>query len=151
MRCYEIQVWVEVRECSGRPVFIIFIKENWLCAMTRHHAESNINILLTRNLGQNSDRGISDFWISGQSLIKRNCHNFKTSDDIVMKLGPVTTTDKRNKTTSKQLTMTSCQKIDSIAIFPIYGQFGTIRKPDSGRIAYKFYIFRNSNLLSQKN
>ena len=27
-----------------------FIKESWICAMTRHHAESNINILLTRNL-----------------------------------------------------------------------------------------------------
>ena len=128
-----------------------FYKENWLCAMTRHHTESNINILLTRNLGQNSDRGISDFWISGQSLIKRNCHNFKTSYDTDMKLVPVTKTDKRNKTTSKKLTMTSCQRIDVIAIFPIYGQFGAIRKPDSGRIVYNFYIFLNSYLLSYKN
>ena len=31
-----------------------FIKENWICAMTRHHAESNINILLTRNLPTDS-------------------------------------------------------------------------------------------------
>ena len=36
-------------KCSGRPIFIIFIRENWVCAMTRHHAESK-NILLTRNL-----------------------------------------------------------------------------------------------------
>ena len=27
-----------------------FTKENWICAMTRHKAEPNINILLTRNL-----------------------------------------------------------------------------------------------------
>ena len=27
-----------------------FIKENWICATTRNHAESNINMLLTRNL-----------------------------------------------------------------------------------------------------
>ena len=27
-----------------------YVKKNWICAMTRHHAESNINILLTRNL-----------------------------------------------------------------------------------------------------
>ena len=27
-----------------------FIKENWISTMTRHHAEPNINILLTRNL-----------------------------------------------------------------------------------------------------
>ena len=40
---------VGVSECSGRPTFIFFIKENWICAMTRH-AEPDINILLTRNL-----------------------------------------------------------------------------------------------------
>ena len=31
-----------------------FIKENWIFAMTGHHAESN-NIVLTRNLSINSD------------------------------------------------------------------------------------------------
>ena len=40
--------------------------------------------------------------ISGQSLIKRNCHNSWNSDDIDMKLGQVTKLDKRNKTTSKR-------------------------------------------------
>ena len=40
---------------------------------------------------------------------------------------------------------------DAIAIFPIYNQFGAIRKPDSGRIVCKIYIFINSNLLSYKN
>ena len=39
---------------------------------------------------------------------------------------------------------------DVIVIFPIYGQFGAIRKPDSGRIVCKTYIFINSNLLSYK-
>ena len=39
-----------VSECSGRHFFLFFIKENWICAMTRYHAEPNINILLTRNL-----------------------------------------------------------------------------------------------------
>ena len=38
-----------------------------------------------------------------------------------------------------------------IAIFPIYGQFGVIRKPDSGRIVCKIYILMKSNLLSYKN
>ena len=42
-------------ECSGRPIFIFFIKEDWICAMTKHHAESNINILLTRNFPFDSD------------------------------------------------------------------------------------------------
>ena len=62
--------------------------------------------------------GISDFWISGQSLIKVNYHNSRTSDDIDMKLGPVTKLDKRNKTAPKKLTMTSCwQVVTSLSFF----------------------------------
>ena len=38
-----------------------------------------------------------------------------------------------------------------IVIFPIYGQFGAIWKPDSGRIACKRSILINSHLLSSKN
>ena len=64
-----------------------------------------------------SDEGISDFWISGQSLIKGNCHNSRTSNDIDMKLGPVTKIDKINKTTSKKLTMVSCQQIVTSLFF----------------------------------
>ena len=67
-----------------------------------------------------------------------------------MKLGLVTKPDKRNKTKSKKIEddvmLGNC---DVIAIFPIYSQFGAIRKPDSGRIVYKTSI--NSNLLSYKN
>ena len=34
-----------VSKCSGRPIFIFFfIKENWICAMNRHHTEPNNNI-----------------------------------------------------------------------------------------------------------
>ena len=55
--------------------------------------------------------GVDDFRISGQSLIKENCYNSRTSDDIGMKLGPVTKLDKRNRTTSMTLTMTLCRQI----------------------------------------
>ena len=59
----------------------------------------------------NSDGDISDFRISGQSLIKGNCHNSRTKDnDIDMKLGAVTKIDKRNKTKS-------CQKIETSLTF----------------------------------
>ena len=103
-------------------------------------------------IGQNSDGGISDFWISGQSLMKTNCHNLRTSDDIDKKLGPETKLDKRNKTSAKKFDdNVISENYDVIAIFPIYGQFGAIRKPDSRRIVYKTYIFINSNLLSYKN
>ena len=69
-----------------------------------------------------------------------------------MKLGPVTKLDKRNKTTSKKFDddVMSTNR-DVIVIFPIYGQFGAIRKHDSGRIVCKTYIFIKSNLLSYKN
>ena len=69
-----------------------------------------------------------------------------------MKLGPVSKLDKKNKTTSKKFDDDlMSKKYDVIAIFPIYGQFGAICKPDSGRIVCKTYIFINSNLLSYKN
>ena len=63
------------------------------------------------DIAQNSDGGITDFWNSGQSLIKENCHNSRHSDDIDMKLGPVSKLDKRNKKTSKKLEMTPCGKL----------------------------------------
>ena len=84
---------------------------------------------------------------SGQSLIKRNCHNSRTSDDIDMKLGQVTKLDKRNKTTSKNdhdAMLTNCDAL------PL-SQFRAIRKPDSGRIVCKTYILIKRNLLSYKN
>ena len=97
---------------------------------------------------QNSHGGISDFRISGQSLIKGNCHNSRTSDDIDMKLGPVTKLDKRNKTilkkTDDDVMLGNCD----ILIFLIYSQFRAIWKPDFGRIVCKTYVFINSNLLS---
>ena len=52
-----------------------------------------------------------------------------------MKLAPVTKLEKRKKTTPRKfdddVMSANC---DVHVIFPIYGQFGTIRKPDSGRI-----------------
>ena len=52
-------------------------------------------------LGKTRGVKLSNFWISGQSLIKRKCHNSRTSDHTDMELGPVTKLDKRNKATSK--------------------------------------------------
>ena len=73
------------------------------------------------DIGKNSDGGNSDFQISGQSLIKRNCH------DIDMRLRPVTKLDKGNKITSKKIhndiMSENCGTIDT---FLIYYQFGTI-------------------------
>ena len=68
-----------------------------------------------------------------------------------MKLGAVTTLDKRSKPTSKKIDddvmLENCGVIDIVLI---YGRIGAIRKPDSGCIVCKTYSFINSNLLSYK-
>ena len=80
-----------------------------------------------------------------KSLIKENCHNSKTSDVINMKLGPVTKLYKKNKTMSKNFDDEVMSKIcDVIVIFSIYGQFGAIRKPQSGRRVFNTYVFINT-------
>ena len=68
-----------------------------------------------------------------------------------MKLKPLTNFDKRNKTMSKKfdddIMSAECEVI---AIFPIYAQFGAIRKLDSGRRVCKTYIFIKINLYLTK-
>ena len=61
------------------------------------------NVTQSLDIGQNSEEVFPSFWISGQFLLKENCHNSRTSDNIDMKLGPVTEIDKRNKTTFKNI------------------------------------------------
>ena len=56
------------------------------------------------------DMGIFDFRFSGQSLIKVDSHNSRTSDDIDMKLRQVIKPDKRNKLTSEK-SETLCKEI----------------------------------------
>ena len=54
------------------------------------------------DIGQNSDKRIFDFEVSGEYLIKEN--NSRTSDDFDMKLETLTKFDKRNKKPSKKVT-----------------------------------------------
>ena len=66
-----------------------------------------------------------------------------------MKLRPVIKLDKRNMAMSKKVGDDAMSVYyDIIAIFPIYGHFAAIRRPDSGYMVYKTYIFINSNLLT---
>ena len=82
------------------------------------------------------------FPISGQSLTKENCHDSRTSDDIDMKLGPVTKLDKRNKATSKRFDVeVMSENCDAIGIFRISGQFGAVQRLDSRHRVCKSYVF----------
>ena len=104
------------------------------------------------DIGQNQDGGIYDFRISGESFIKEIVQNSRTSHDIDTKLGPVTKLYKRrNKTTSKKLSRISYRKIVTKFSLSQFMDNGAIRKPDSGRIVCKIYIFINSNLLPYKD
>ena len=78
--------------------------------------------------------------------MKENCHNSRLSDDVNMKLGPVTkmTRETTSKKSDDEVMSANCE---IIVIF----QIGAIRKLDSERIVSKTYIFINSNLLSYKN
>ena len=85
------------------------------------------------------------FPISGQSLIKENCHNSRTSDDIDMKLGLLTKFDKKKITTSKKLTMTSCRKIvTSLSFFGFLANLehsrGRILDPESAKVMFSVIV-----------
>ena len=61
------------------------------------------NLPQSTDIVKNSNGGISNFWIYGQSLINANFHDTRSIYDIDVKLGPVTKLEKKNKTTSKQV------------------------------------------------
>ena len=109
---------------------------------------STYNSPQSPDIGQNSDGNISDFWFSDQSLINKNCHNLRTSNDIDMKLGPVTNFDKRNKTMLKNLIMMLCRYSTRSASF---FQFMTDFEQSRSLILNALFIFININLLSYKN
>ena len=66
------------------------------------------NLSQSPDIGQNSDRSISNFRISGQSFIKGNCHDSRISDDIDMKLG---SGQEKQNNVKKNLAMVLCRKI----------------------------------------
>ena len=69
-----------------------------------------------------------------------------------MKLRTVTKLDRRNKTTLKVFDNdVISENCDVIVSFWIFGQFGAVRRPDSGHEVCKSYVFSNSNFFSHKN
>ena len=102
-----------------------------------------------RDIGQNSDRGISDFRISGESL-----HNSRTCEDIVMKLGRITRHDKRNKQRQKNwlwcLVNELWRHCHFLSLWPILEQSGSwIRNAWSVKLTFSlittFYYRKTEN------
>ena len=88
-----------------------------ICSVSYHfirdiHVKFRVlNLSQCLYIEQNVDGGISDFRISSQSFINKNCPNSRTSYDTDIKHGTVTKLDKRNTAIPKKLTTTSCQQI----------------------------------------
>ena len=81
------------------------------------------------------------FPISGFLVNSLYYPNSRTSDDIVMKLASVTKLDKRNKTTSKKLMMTSCQQaVTSFSFFEFMANLEPSRRriPDAEFVKLTF-------------
>ena len=74
------------------------------------------------DIGNNSDSSISNFRITGQSLLNENCQDFRTSNDIDQQLGPVlnltSKTRQRQKILNNDVISINC---GVIVIFPIHG------------------------------
>ena len=104
--------WFSLNKSEAvKAVILAFCSIQWLFIGDIHSKFWIPNLSQSPDIGSNSDENIYDFRISGQSLINENCSNSRTSNDIGMKLGPVTNLDKRNTATSKKLMMTSCQQM----------------------------------------
>ena len=133
-----------------KAVILAFCSIQWLFIGDIHAKLWIPNLSQSPDIGQNSDEGIYDFRISCQSLINENCCNYRTSNDIDMKLRTVTKGDKRNEPMPKKIDDDVISS-NVVVKFSTNDQFGTIWKLVSRRMVWKTYIFINSNLLSYKN
>ena len=83
--------------------------------------------------------------------MRGNYHNSRTNNDIDMKLDQYLNMAIETWQRKKILDDVMSINCDAIVISPICGQFGAIRKTNSGCMVCKTYIFIISKLLSYKN
>ena len=109
------------------------------------------NLPHSTGFGRHSYRGLSNFQISSLSSVNKNWHDTRISNDVNMKLGPMTKLGKRNTAMSKKIDdddMSASYDVIDIVFF--YGQFWAIWMPVSGRTVCDCYVLINSNHLSYK-
>ena len=68
-----------------------------------------------------------------------------------MKLGAITNLTRETERQKKIEFDAMSENYDVSVTFRIFGQFGAVRRPDSGHRVCKSYVFSNSNLSSYKN
>ena len=75
--------------------------------------------------------------------MNKNCSNSRTSNDVDIRLGPVTKLDKRNRAKSINLTMSSCRQI--LTSLSIFGSMASLeqsrsRIPDAWSVKLTFLV-----------
>ena len=86
--------------------------------------------------------------------MNENCYNSRITNDIDMKIGPVTKIDKRNTTISKKLMITPCREIVTSLLFlefmVNFKQFAS-RISDAWSIIFTFLLNVTFHLTITKN
>ena len=93
---------------------------------------------------------ISNFWISGQSFVNKNCHNSRTSHDIDIKLKPVTKIHKRNTKSSKKFNGDVMSRDCKVIVF-FPNLWLICSHSEAGFRMYGLQILIKNKLLSCKN
>ena len=110
------------------------------------------NLPKSADIGQNSDKGIFDFHIPGQTPCKQKI--VIVNNNINMKLGTVTKFDKENTTMSKRLPVMLCYKImNSFSFFQFMTNLEQSKSqiPDAWPIILKYSLITIFCLTKSEN
>ena len=132
--------------------------KTWLVAALSNfsldiHTKIDIhNLPKSADIGQNSDKGIFDFHIPGQTPCKQKV--VIVNNNINMKLGTVTKFDKENTTMSKRLPVMLCYKImNSFSFFQFMTNLEQSKSqiPDAWPIILKYSLITIFCLTKSEN
>lgn len=85
----------------------------------------------------NSDGVFLIFGVLIKSSLNKNCHRWVTSNDIKMKLRPLSQIEKKNTMISNKFDdEVMSVKYDVIITFPMNGRFAAAREPDTKYTSY---------------
>ena len=82
--------WVKMCEFCVYDFWSLKVYKQKNCVRTVYYTLIMSELAPSSDVSQNPYRIIFDFWISVKFLIQKNCYNSRTTNDIDIKLGPVT-------------------------------------------------------------
>ena len=108
------------------------------------------NLSQSPDIGQNSDGSISDFWVSVESFINKNCNNSRTSQYIDMKLGSVIKLTKGDTSASKKF-HDYVMSVNCDVRFMVNLQLSASRIPNGWSIKFTFSLLVTFYLTEHEN